>query len=404
MDEVTRLGLAAVERCEARTRELANLNLLITPGFERAREQLARGLVPAGPLAGRTVAVKDMIDVAGLRTTRGGVLDVERVASASAPVVTALEKAGAVVMGKANQHEFAWGVTSDNPHWGRVGNPRHPRHIPGGSSGGTAAALAAGAADLGLGTDTAGSVRIPSACCGTVGLRPRVGLLPEQGVAPLAPGFDVVGLMASTVGDCAELWAVLTRTAVPAAIDPRGLTVGVVEDAPFAGELERAAARLRPVTIPDAIYRPFRTLLASRAAATHAQTFPRDATRYGRDVRTKLLAGLALSKEDVDAARVELSRVRTAFLSQIADVDLIVSRTLGSRVPPAGADDLAVRDGLGRLTIPASAFDLAALAIGDLQLMATDERLLLGVGRWWEQRCREIPSPDFEPPDDTART
>ena len=127
----------------------------------------------------------------------------------SASAVEKLVAAGAVVTGKANLHEFAWGVTSQNPWYGTVQNPRLPGRMAGGSSGGNAAALAAGLCDLGLGTDTGCSIRLPASCCGVVGLKPSWGRIAIDGVFPLCPTFDTVGPMARTVAEVALAWSVL---------------------------------------------------------------------------------------------------------------------------------------------------------------------------------------------------
>src|SRR5690606_5832235 len=145
------------------------------------------------------LAVKDNIDVAGAPTTGGSRIFGHEPALATAPTVAALATAGARPVAKVNLHEFAYGVSSDNPWHGRGPNPRFPDRIPGGSSGGSAAAIAAGIAELALGTDTAGSIRIPAACTGVVGLRPRNGSLDLAGVQPLCPSFDTVGPMAESV-------------------------------------------------------------------------------------------------------------------------------------------------------------------------------------------------------------
>ena len=148
--------------------------------------------------------------------------------------------AGAVLVGKANLHEFAWGITSQNPWYGTVQNPRAPLLVPGGSSGGNAAALAAGLCDIGLGTDTAGSIRIPSACCGTVGLKPQFGRITTAGVFPLCPSFDTVGPMATTVKDVALLWSVLTTQPVPKPRSLDGLRIGLLSRASVSWRREDA--------------------------------------------------------------------------------------------------------------------------------------------------------------------
>ena len=156
-----------------------------------------------GPLSGRTLLVKDLIDVAGVRTTYGSRIYAENVPRRTAPAVQRLLDAGAVLVGKANLPEFAWGVVGQNPWYGTVRNPLHPGRTTGGSSSGNAAALAAGLCELGLGTDTGCSIRLPSACCETVGLKPRWGSIDMEGVFPLCPTLDTLGPMAKTVEDVA---------------------------------------------------------------------------------------------------------------------------------------------------------------------------------------------------------
>ncbi|HXV58138.1 MAG TPA: amidase, partial [Gaiellaceae bacterium] len=161
------------------------------------------------PGDGVRLAVKDLIDTAGLVTTYGSAIFRDHVPARTAPCVERLREAGYAVVGKANLHEFAYGITSDNPHYGAVVNPLDPGRIPGGSSGGNGAALAAGLCDVALGTDSAGSIRLPAACCGVVGLKPTWGLVPAEGVFPLAPSFDTVGPMARSVGDCSRMLSAL---------------------------------------------------------------------------------------------------------------------------------------------------------------------------------------------------
>ena len=154
---------------------------------------------PERPAPGTPVAVKDLLDTAGLVTTYGSILFAEHVPAHSAEAVLRLEAAGYAVAGKTNLHEFAYGISSQNPHFGTVPNPRAPGRLAGGSSGGSAAAIAAGDVELALGTDSGGSIRIPAAWCGIVGFKPTFDLVPADGCFPLAPSYDHVGPMASTV-------------------------------------------------------------------------------------------------------------------------------------------------------------------------------------------------------------
>ncbi|HLR85659.1 MAG TPA: amidase, partial [Nocardioidaceae bacterium] len=208
-----------IASAEHRIAETRDHHIVITDLTERAHAHAKRN---EGPLAGYTLAVKDNIDVADVRTTQGSLLYGGERALVSAPVVTALEAAGTATVAKVNLHEFAYGVSSGNAHFGAVRNPAHPAHTSGGSSGGSAAAVATGIARVALGTDTGGSVRIPAACVGVVGLRPRHGLLDPTGVFALAPSFDTVGPIAATVDDVERVWKALLAGA---AVDGRGTPV-----------------------------------------------------------------------------------------------------------------------------------------------------------------------------------
>jgi len=159
-----------------------------------------------GPLDGLTVAIKDNIDMAGLPTTAGIAHYRDAVASADAAVVARLKACGAVIVGKTNLHEAALGATSDNPWFGRCENPLRAGYTPGGSSGGSAAAVAAGCCDFALGTDTMGSARIPAAYCGVVGFKPTRDALSTAGVVPLSPALDHLGILARTVPEVARAW------------------------------------------------------------------------------------------------------------------------------------------------------------------------------------------------------
>lgn len=173
------------------------------------------------------IVVKDNIDVAGMPTTAGSPALQDHVPARSASAVARLVEAGAVILGKTSLHELALGVTSNNAAFGPVRNPYAPDRIAGGSSGGTAAAIAAGLAPAGLGTDTGGSVRIPAALCGIVGFRPSMGRWPADGVVPISATCDTIGPMARTVADCALLDAVVCREAPLLRVSLAGVRIGV---------------------------------------------------------------------------------------------------------------------------------------------------------------------------------
>jgi aspartyl-tRNA(Asn)/glutamyl-tRNA(Gln) amidotransferase subunit A len=216
--ELTRLLLSRIEKHNPR------LNAYITVTADLALKQakiaeaeLAKGRGRTarrdrGPLHGIPISLKDNIYTAGVRTTAGSEILRNFVPTQDAPVVTALKQAGAVLLGKTNMHEFAYGTTNSNSHFGSVHNPWDPARISGGSSGGSAAALAAGLCYGSIGTDTGGSVRIPSSLCGTVGLKLTIGRVSTEHVIPLSPTLDVLGAMARTVPDAAELFRAIANS------------------------------------------------------------------------------------------------------------------------------------------------------------------------------------------------
>jgi aspartyl-tRNA(Asn)/glutamyl-tRNA(Gln) amidotransferase subunit A len=355
---------------------------------------------PGGPLHGKRLLVKDLIDVADVRTTYGSRIYTEHVPARTAPAVERLVAAGAVLVGKANLHEFAWGVTSQNPWYGTVQNPRQPGRTAGGSSGGNAAALAAGLCDIGLATDTGCSIRLPASCCGVVGLKPSLGTIPTDGVYPLCPSFDTVGPMGTSVQDVATMWSVLAGRAVPA---PRlgGLRVGLLTRPPSVGgpalpenrdaeryvaRLEELGARVVEVQIPEP---PADTwpLFYFEAAESHRETYPTRADEYGDNVRAKLEVASAVHPDDVARARGAVLRWR----KYKPEVDLIVSPVVGSPLPPVDCDELEVRLPLSAYLRPFNVLGWAGLAIRDMQLVAPRDETVLAAGLAWEreERARE---------------
>jgi len=198
------------------------------------------------------MAVKDLFDTAGVRTTYGSAVFADHVPATSAAWVVELEERGWVSVGKANLYEFALGTTSHNLHYGDVPNPRFPGLTAGGSSGGSAAAVALGEADVALGTDTGGSIRIPAACCGIVGFKPTIGLVPLDGVFPCAPSFDHAGPMARDVAGCIELLGLdvpevaLTDLSLALAWGVDVPVSGTAIEFPLAGEVEPAPRFIDP--------------------------------------------------------------------------------------------------------------------------------------------------------------
>ena len=360
--------------------EAEDLNAVITLCLDEARARARVGVT--GPLAGVPVLVKDLFDTAGVRTTYGSSLFAGHVPTVTATAVERWERAGALVLGKANLHEFAWGVTSQNPHYGTVGNPVRPGSVAGGSSGGSAAGLAAGLCALALGTDTGGSVRIPAACCDVVGYKPRIGAVPEAGCRPLSPSFDVMGAMARSVRDTVLGHAALTGAEVPAA-RLEGLVVGVLGEVPEAGRLEALGARLTAAELPEpeADVVP---LFMLECAVTHRDTFPSRRDAYGPDIAEKLDMARQVPAIDVEEARRALPVWRAAAAA-LPPVDLVVSPTLGIPVPPDDCWELDVRAGLTLHTRPWNLLDWPAIAVGGLQIAGRDEAVVLGAALAWEE-------------------
>jgi aspartyl-tRNA(Asn)/glutamyl-tRNA(Gln) amidotransferase subunit A len=348
-----------------------------------------------GALSGKTLLVKDLIDTAGVRTTYGSKIYSEHVPGRTAPAVQRLLDAGATLIGKANLHEFAWGVTSQNPWYGTVKNPARPGRTSGGSSGGNAAALAGGLCDLGLGTDTGCSIRLPSACCGTVGLKPRWGAISTEGVFALCPTLDTVGPMARTVEDVALAWSVLTGRPAP---EPRlaGLRVGVLTRPPSVGDgarpdripaaeayverLEALGARCVAAEIPDPDANTW-PVFFHEAARSHRETFPARAGDYGENVRRKLEIARSV---DPDAV-AEGYRALVSWRRYEPEVDLFVAPTLGIEPPPEDCNELDVRIACTAFTRPINLIGWAGLAIGDLQLIAPHDETVLAAGLAWER-------------------
>jgi Asp-tRNA(Asn)/Glu-tRNA(Gln) amidotransferase A subunit family amidase len=295
------------------------------------------------------------------------------VPAGTAAAVATLEAAGYAVVGKTNLHEFAYGTTSENPHFGAVPNPVAPGRVAGGSSGGSAAALAAGLAEAALGTDSAGSIRIPAACCGVVGLKPTHGLVSLDGCWPLAPSFDCGGPMATSVEDCERMLAALVPAFTPRALDSlEELEVGVawteLADPGVRASVEAAVERFprrRPVELPLPEHDSY-ALFMREAADVHGELFAENADLYGEDVRIKLERCLAVSDAEVERA----VRLRELYRDQVSaaldGVDLVLTPTLPCVAPPFGAGgvgDLNVREQLIGLTYPFSALGWPALAL-----------------------------------------
>jgi aspartyl-tRNA(Asn)/glutamyl-tRNA(Gln) amidotransferase subunit A len=298
-----------------------------------------------GPLHGIPIGLKDLIDTAGVRTTAASELYKHRIPIQSADVVLRLEEAGAVLLGKHNLHEFAYGGSSMISAFGEVHNPRTTAHIAGGSSGGSAAAVAAGLGYGAIGTDTAGSIREPAALCGVVGLKPTYGRVSTRGVIPLSESLDHVGPLAANVVDVTVLFrAIASGEGIPAANfletwkSRAKLRVGVPRSF-FYEELdpeveasvnkalailERLASDLREISlVPD----NDRTVQAAEAYAFHALSVAKTPELYQPETLRRIRTGEKITAEEYERKRAELKATREKIRGLFETVDLIVTPT-----------------------------------------------------------------------------
>jgi aspartyl-tRNA(Asn)/glutamyl-tRNA(Gln) amidotransferase subunit A len=331
-------------------------------------------LAPGPP--GRRLAVKDLFDTAGIRTTYGSAVFAGRVPTETAGAVRSLETAGWVNVGKSNLHEFAYGTTSQNLHYGVVPNPVDRSLTAGGSSGGSAAALAAGLVDAGLGTDTGGSIRIPAACCRVVGFKPSFALVPIDGVFPLAPSFDHAGPMARDVGGCVEQMSALAPT-----VDVPNLSL---EDLSFAAAWGEAPVDATTIDFPtaEAVVPAF----MREVGDVHRDVYPENAELYGENIRGKVERCLAVTDTEYEAALRARAEHGERAASALEGYDLLLTPTLSIPVPRADVVEGDVRGALTLHTFPFNALGWPALALpyrgGSLQIIGRQgsDGLVLAAG------------------------
>lgn len=354
------------------------------PWIELFDDGLAAGLAAdadrdLGPLASQTFAIKALMAVEGRVTTAGSPVRSDAPAeTATAPFISMLQAAGAVALGTVTMHEFAFGVTGVNDHAGTAPNPATRDRVPGGSSSGSASAVADGSASFAIGTDTGGSVRIPSAFCGIAGFKPAHGTYPAAGVFPLSTTLDHVGLHAPTIAEIAEIHRALgygmSTTALPGRIGVARTDLEAADD-DVRHAIETALDRLAAagVTVvdvawpdPEATFVASTGIMFSEAAAIHAEGRAIANDRYGADIQARLDLGAALTGTEVAAAHRLRHHIIAQVQATLAGVDVIASPTvpvvaplLSDAADPALAPRIVANTRLGNVvglpavTIPA---------------------------------------------------
>ena len=313
-----------------------------------------------GVLHGQPISVKDLIDIKGSATTAASRVRARHVAREDAEVITRLRNAGAVIIGKTNMHEFALGTTSDESAYGAVRNPHDRNHSPGGSSGGSAAAVAAGMGWASIGTDTGGSIRIPAAACGVVGLKPTFGEVPMTGIVPLSVSLDHVGPLARTVADVWAVFSALAGVAPPpdAPLPAGRLRLGALGGFflekldtdvrhRFVESIDRlktagvGVTEVRLGRVPD-IAATYLNVALPEAYAQHARALAEVPDEFTESVRTRLLMGRDISRDDYVEAQAQRSRLRAAVDAALSQCDALVLPTLPIPAPEIGASTVAI--------------------------------------------------------------
>jgi Asp-tRNA(Asn)/Glu-tRNA(Gln) amidotransferase A subunit family amidase len=308
--------------------------------------------------SGERVAVKDLIDVRGMVTTAGGIILPNVPAHEDAPVVRRLRQAGCVIVGKTNLHEFAYGVTNINPHYGTALNPRDPTRVAGGSSGGSAVAVAAGMCDWAIGSDTGGSIRIPSSLCGVTGFKPAFGSIDISGVIPLSKSLDTLGPIAPDVATAARAFTLMSGEEVslddlraPRLAVPAGWVRDL--DAPTEAAWKSLRAGVSEIDFGDRerLHQVGLTILLFEAAAYHRRWATEMPEKYGADVLRLIRLGFDVAERDYREALEERARLAEAAVRAMDGVDALVLPATAIVAPRTDAGP-EVREPLSRFTRP----------------------------------------------------
>lgn len=390
-----RRKISSVELVEASLARIESLNrslnafITIIPGAALRRARMADREIrrdgPRGPLHGIPVSLKDNFETKGVRTTAGSKILEDFVPSADSDVALRLEQAGAILLGKTNMHEFAYGITSENPHFGAVRNPWAPERISGGSSGGSAVAVATGMSFGSVGTDTGGSIRIPSALCGIVGLKPTYGLVSVAGAVPLSKTMDHAGPMARSVADACIILEAIAGPYPRGMRRPNYKSLGrqrpkrfrigwpqqyyfervddSVREAMDAAVkvLRNAGGRIEKVSLPH-LHESVQasTELGLAEATNYHQSegyFPARASDYGDDVRGRLEAGEKIRAVDYLRALEVKRLLERDFDAAFEHVDAIVAPASPIPAPRVGQNEVAIggeRESVRSLLVGAS--------------------------------------------------
>ena len=353
---------------------------------------------------GQVVGVKDLIDVKGTVTTAGGIILPKTPAAEDAPVVRRLREHGCVMVGKTNLHEFAYGVTSVNPHYGTVRNPHDRTRVAGGSSGGSAVAVAAGMCDWAIGSDTGGSIRIPSALCGVVGFKPAYGTIDKTAVIPLSRSLDTLGPMAPDVATAAQAFSMMTGDAIatmPASRPRIAVPAGWVRD------LDETTARAWSLVsrgIPEIefvdhapLFKHGLTVLMVEASLYHRRWVAESPDKYGPDVLTHLRRGLEILAVDYEEARSARPEMQAAAAKAMADIDALILPATAIVAPLESAGNES-REPLARFTRPfnftgqpvvALPAPSTGLPVG-IQVVGRTNAGALAAAMWLEQEWRDL--------------
>jgi Asp-tRNA(Asn)/Glu-tRNA(Gln) amidotransferase A subunit family amidase len=380
-----------MDEARRRIRERSDLHAFITLSDEEGD----------GPV----VAVKDLLDVKGMPTTAGGVILPKAPAVRDAPLISRLRERGCAIVGKANLHEFAYGVTSINPHYGDVLNPHDPSRVAGGSSGGSAVAVAAGMCDWAVGTDTGGSIRIPAALCGIVGFKPRFGTIATEGVFPLSRSLDTLGPMAPDVASAARAFALMLGRSDDVVGDVRAPRLAVPRG--WVRDLDDTVATAwRSVSegLPEIDFVEHRplfttglTILMVEAVDVHGRWAQEQPQSYGADVLTHIRRGMEISRRDYDAAIASLAALRAAAENAMRDIDALVLPATAIVAPPVTSGN-EVREPLARFTRPFNTTGQpvvclpapsAGLPVG-VQVVGRTNEGALAAAAWLERKWRSV--------------